>query len=87
MSMTKSIILSTVAVALTGSAVMLAQAQQQAPQMNPDLANFFVAEEPEVFCQMLTVSKFRTRVPCDVEKHLCRCLRHTFRYRHCGAAC
>ncbi len=46
MTMTKNIILSTVAIALTGSAVMLAQAQQQAPQMNPDLASFFVAENP-----------------------------------------
>jgi Collagenase NC10 and Endostatin len=44
MTMTKTIIHSTVAIALTGSAVMLAQAQQQAPQMNPDLASFFVAE-------------------------------------------
>ena len=32
MTMTKNIILSTVAIALTGSAVMLAQAQQQAPR-------------------------------------------------------
>ena len=46
MTMTKTIILSTAAIALTGSAVMLAQAQQQAPQMNPDLASFFVAENP-----------------------------------------
>jgi len=46
MTMTKTILLSTVAVALTGSAVMLAQAQQQAPQMNPDLATFFVADNP-----------------------------------------
>jgi hypothetical protein len=44
--MTKTIILSTVAIALTGSAVMLAQAQQQAPQMNPDLASFFIADNP-----------------------------------------
>jgi len=46
MTMTKTIIFSTVAIALTGSAVTLAQAQQQAPQMNPDLASFFVAENP-----------------------------------------
>jgi Collagenase NC10 and Endostatin len=46
MTMTKTIILSTVAIALTGPAVPLAQAQQQAPQMNPDLASFFVAENP-----------------------------------------
>jgi hypothetical protein len=35
---------STVAVVLLGSA--LAQAQQQQPQMSPDLASFFVAENP-----------------------------------------
>src|SRR5246500_4213169 len=46
MTMTKTIILSTVAIALTGPAVMLARAQQQAPQMNLDLASFFVAENP-----------------------------------------
>ena len=46
MTMTKTIIFCTVAIALTGSAVTLAQAQQQEPQMNPDLASFFVAENP-----------------------------------------
>ena len=46
MTMTRTIIFSSVAIALTGSAVTLAQAQQQAPQMNPDLASFFVAENP-----------------------------------------
>ena len=35
MTMTKTIIFCTVAIALTGSAVTLAQAQQQEPQMNP----------------------------------------------------
>jgi hypothetical protein len=44
--MTRKIALSTVTIALLGSAAMLAQAQQQAPQMNPDLASFFVAENP-----------------------------------------
>jgi hypothetical protein len=42
--MKKTIVLSTVAIALFGSAAMLAQAQQ--PQMQPDLASFFVAENP-----------------------------------------
>jgi hypothetical protein len=42
--MTRTIVVSTVAVALLGSAAMLAQAQQPAPQMNPDMATFFVAE-------------------------------------------
>jgi hypothetical protein len=45
-TMTRTIVLSTVAVALMGSAAMLAQAQQQQPQMNPDLASFFVADNP-----------------------------------------
>jgi collagenase NC10/endostatin len=42
--MTRTIVVSSIAIALLGSAAMLAQAQQQAPQMNPDLATFFVAE-------------------------------------------
>jgi hypothetical protein len=46
MTMTKTIILSTVGIALTGSAIMLAQAQQPAPQMNNDLASFFIADNP-----------------------------------------
>jgi hypothetical protein len=41
--MTRTIVLSTVAIAVLGSAAMLAQAQQQ-PQMNPQLASFFIAE-------------------------------------------
>jgi hypothetical protein len=40
--MKRTITLSTVAIALLGSAAMLAQAQQQ--QMQPDLASFFVSE-------------------------------------------
>ncbi len=44
--MTRTIALSTVALALLGSAAMLAQAQQQQPQMNPQLASFFIAENP-----------------------------------------
>jgi hypothetical protein len=44
--MTRRIVLSTVTIALLGSAAMWAQAQQQPPQMNPDLASFFVAENP-----------------------------------------
>jgi hypothetical protein len=43
--MTRKIVLSTVAIALLGSAAMWAQAQQQ-PQLNPQLASFFVAENP-----------------------------------------
>jgi hypothetical protein len=43
--MTKTIVLSTVTIALLGSAAILAQAQQQ-PAINPDLASFFVAENP-----------------------------------------
>src|SRR5262249_20518076 len=42
--MTRTIVVSTVAIALLGSAAMLAQAQQQQPQMNPQLASFFIAE-------------------------------------------
>jgi hypothetical protein len=42
----RTTILSTVAIALLGSVAIGAQAQQQAPQMNPDLASFFVAENP-----------------------------------------
>jgi hypothetical protein len=41
--MKRTIILSTVAIALLGSGALLAQAQQQ-QQMQPDLASFFVAE-------------------------------------------
>src|SRR3954454_1967616 len=41
--MTRTIALATTTIALLGSA---AQAQQQQPQMNPDLASFFVAENP-----------------------------------------
>jgi hypothetical protein len=44
--MTRTIALSTVTIAVLGSAAMLAQAQQQQPQMNPDLASFFVADNP-----------------------------------------
>jgi len=44
--MTRTIALSTVALALLGSAAMLAQAQQQQPQMNPQLESFFIAENP-----------------------------------------
>jgi hypothetical protein len=44
--MTRTIVVSTVAIALLGSAAMLAQAQQQQPQMQPDLATFFVADNP-----------------------------------------
>jgi hypothetical protein len=43
--MTRKIVHSTVTIALLGSAAMLAQAQQQ-PAINPDLATFFVAENP-----------------------------------------
>src|SRR6516225_10037311 len=43
--MTRKIVLSTVTIALLGSAAMWAQAQQQ-PQLNPQLASFFVAENP-----------------------------------------
>jgi hypothetical protein len=44
--MKRTILFSTLAVALLGSAAMLAQAQQPAPAMNPDLASFFVAANP-----------------------------------------
>jgi hypothetical protein len=40
------IVLSAVTMALMGSAAMLAQAQQQQPQMQPDLATFFIADNP-----------------------------------------
>jgi hypothetical protein len=42
--MTRKIALSTVTIALLGSAAILAQAQQQQPPINPDLASFFVAD-------------------------------------------
>src|SRR6202163_4917476 len=45
-TMTRTIVVSAVAIALLGSAAMLAQAQQPAPTMQPDLASFFVAENP-----------------------------------------
>lgn len=41
--MSKTVVLSTIVIALLGSA-SLAQAQQPQPQMNPDLASFFVAD-------------------------------------------
>jgi hypothetical protein len=44
--MTRTIFVSAITVALLGSAAMLAQAQQPAPTMQPDLASFFVAENP-----------------------------------------
>src|SRR5215471_10705654 len=46
--MNRTIILSTVAIAFLGSAAMLAQAQQPAPQtqLQPQVASFFVAENP-----------------------------------------
>jgi hypothetical protein len=44
--MTRKIVLSTVTIALLGSAAMWAQAQQNPVQINPDLASFFVAENP-----------------------------------------
>ena len=44
--MTRRIVLSTVTIAVLGSAAILAQAQQQAPAINPELASFFVAENP-----------------------------------------
>jgi len=43
--MTRTIAFATVSIVLLGSGAMLAQAQQQ-PQMNPDLASFFIAENP-----------------------------------------
>src|SRR5262249_2936928 len=45
-TVTKTIVVSTVAMALLGSGAMLAQAQQQQPQMNPQLASFFIADNP-----------------------------------------
>src|SRR5499427_10783502 len=44
--MTRMIVLSAVAVGLLGSAAMLAQAQQQPPPINPQLASFFIADNP-----------------------------------------
>ena len=47
--MTRTIVLSTVAIAFLGSAAILAQAQQPAPQpapLQPQTASFFVAENP-----------------------------------------
>jgi hypothetical protein len=44
--MTRRIVLSTVTIAVLGSAATLAQAQQQPLQMQPDVATFFVAENP-----------------------------------------
>jgi hypothetical protein len=44
--MTRTIVLSTVAIALLGSGAMLAQAQQPPAQPQPELATFFVAESP-----------------------------------------
>jgi hypothetical protein len=43
--MSRMILLSTVAIALAGSAAMLAQAQQPAP-LQPQVASFFVADNP-----------------------------------------
>jgi hypothetical protein len=45
--MMRAIILSAIAVGLVGSGAVLAQAQQQQqPPLNPDLASFFVADNP-----------------------------------------
>jgi len=44
--MTRMIVLSTVTMTLLASAATLAQAQQQPPPLNPDLASFFVADNP-----------------------------------------
>ncbi len=44
--MHRTILVSTIAVALLGSAATMAQAQQQAPQMNPETASFFIADNP-----------------------------------------
>jgi hypothetical protein len=44
--MTRRIVLSSVTIALLGSAAVLAQAQQQPPAINPDTASFFVADNP-----------------------------------------
>src|ERR1700683_2603096 len=44
-TMTRTIVVSTVAIALLGSAAMLAQAQQPAP-LQPATASFFVADNP-----------------------------------------
>ena len=43
--MTRTIVISTIAIAILGSAATLAQAQQPAP-LNADLATFFVADNP-----------------------------------------
>jgi hypothetical protein len=44
--MTRTIVVSTVTITLLGSAAMLAQAQQQPPAINPQLASFFIADNP-----------------------------------------
>jgi hypothetical protein len=44
--MNRTIALSTLVVALAGSGALLAQAQQPPPAINPDLATFFVADNP-----------------------------------------
>jgi hypothetical protein len=44
--MRKTIVVSTVALALLGSAATLAQAQQQQAQLQPETASFFIAENP-----------------------------------------
>jgi hypothetical protein len=44
--MTRRIVLSTVTIAVLGSASISAQAQQQPLQMQPEVATFFVAENP-----------------------------------------
>ena len=44
--MTRMIVLSAVAASLLGSAAMLAQAQQQPLPINPQLASFFIADNP-----------------------------------------
>src|SRR5579863_412200 len=44
--MMRMIVLSTVAIAFVGSTATLAHAQQQQPPLNPDLASFFVADNP-----------------------------------------
>ncbi len=44
--MTRTIVVSTVAVALLGSAAMLAQAQQPPAPLQPQVASFFIADSP-----------------------------------------
>ena len=44
--MHRTILVSTIAAALLGSAATMAQAQQPAPQMNPETATFFIADNP-----------------------------------------